>query len=278
MTLDKNSTATVPFIVYTGPKVKEYVKIGSEIKTQYPVLEKVHDDFEKAFDFGYTAPIRDAIVFILQILYKVIPNYGVGIIIFALLFKLIFWPLNQKQAESMKKMQTLQPLMKEINEKYKDNPQEKQKKTMELYKKHKINPVSGCLPIVIQLPIFIALYTAFSDAYELWKSPFIYGWINDLAQPDTIYTFAKTTPVLGGFNINVLPVLMTVTQFLQSRFTVVSGDDSQKKMMQFMPLLMLFFFWSMPSGVVLYWTIQNILSVGQQMYTNMKDSASGKAV
>ncbi|MDH5719402.1 MAG: membrane protein insertase YidC [Spirochaetia bacterium] len=268
----KSSTA-LRFLVYSGPKVKEFTKPTSAQINAHPNLKKTHPELNKGFDFGWTAPIRDLIVGILSLLYKLIPNYGIGIIIFGLLFKAVFYPLNEKQAKSMKKMQALQPLMKEINEKYKDNQQEKQRKTMELYRKHKVNPVSGCLPMLIQLPIFIALYSAFSDAYELWKSPFIAGWINDLSEPDTIYIF-KSLPLLGDFHLNILPLVMGLTQFYQTKITMVSGDASQKKIMQLMPLVLLFVFWHMPAGVVLYWTINNILSVLQQIYTNKRTDKS----
>lgn len=267
----KDKLAELSFAVFTGPKEKNYLVLNESIDESFPWRKKVDPDLYKAFDFGFTAPIRDLIVSFLNALYKIIPNYGVGIIIFALLFKLIFFPLNQKQAESMKKMSALQPLLKEINEKYKENPQEKQRRTLALYSEHKVNPMGGCLPMLIQIPIFIALYSAFSDSYELWKSPFIPGWIPDLSEPDVVFLIPESWPVLSGFALHALPLLMTITQFFQTKMTMVSGDDNQKRIMQFMPLIMLFFFWSMPAGVVLYWTIQNILSVGQQIYTNNKE-------
>ncbi|MCB1146334.1 MAG: membrane protein insertase YidC [Leptospiraceae bacterium] len=261
---------SLEFGVFTGPKVKSLLNVKEEMDSVFPWRQKIHPDLYKAFDFGITAPIRDLIVSFLNLLYGVIPNYGIGIILFALLFKIVFFPLNQKQAESMKKMSALQPLMKEINEKYKENPQEKQRRTLALYKEHKVNPMSGCLPMVIQIPIFIALYSAFSDSYDLWKAPFIPGWISDLSEPDVVFLLPVTLPLIGGFAFHLLPILMTVTQFFQTKMTMVSGDDSQKKIMQLMPLIMLFFFWNMPAGVVLYWTIQNLLSVAQQVYTNLR--------
>lgn len=268
--LDEGKEKVYHYWVYTGPKVKEFVNLNTEDFKEIKGLSKIHDDLYKAFDFGVTGPIRDLIVVIMEFLYKLVPNYGVGIILFAILFKLIFFPLNQKQAESMKKMQALQPKLKEINEKYADNPQEKQKKTMLLYKENKVNPLGGCLPILIQIPIFIALYTAFSDSYELWRSPFIHGWINDLSEPDTIYRFPKDLMLIGGMGLNILPLVMAGTQFLQTKFTTVSTEANQQKIMMFMPFILLFIFWTMPSGVVLYWTITNILSVIQQLYTNAK--------
>lgn len=271
--LKENEEKVYKYWIYTGPKVKEFVNLNTSDYKKINGLSKIHDELYKAFDFGFTGPIRDLIVVILEFLYKLVPNYGVGIILFAILFKLIFFPLNQKQAESMKKMQFLQPKLKEINEKYQDNPQEKQKKTMQLYKENKVNPLGGCLPILIQIPIFIALYTAFSDSYELWKSPFISGWIDDLSRPDTVYRLPKDWMLIGGMALNILPLVMAGTQFLQTKFTTVSTEANQQKIMMFMPFILLFIFWTMPSGVVLYWTVTNILSVVQQLYTNAKSES-----
>ena len=224
-------------------------------------------NLDKSFNQGITTPFRNGIIWILKKLHEfTIPNYGWDIILFALLFKLVFYPLNQKQAESMKKMQALSPEIKVINEKYAKDPQLKQQKIMELYKKHNANPMGGCLPIVIQIPIFIALYTAFSDTIELWRTPFL--WINDLSEPDTIGTFNLGVPV----DLNVLPLVFVVTQILQTKMTSVSSDPNQKAMMYVMPVIMLYFFWSMPSGVTLYWIIQNIISILQQFITNHKES------
>lgn len=272
MDIYPNKASEISFFVYSGPKVGDYLSPTSPLNQNLPYRSEVHKDLYKSFDFGITAPIRDLIVLILGFFYKIIPNYGVGIIIFALLFKLIFYPLNQKQAESMKKMSDLSPKIQEINERYKDNPQEKNRRLMLLYQEHKINPMGGCLPILIQIPIFIALYSAFSDAYELWRSPFIKGWVDDLSEPDTVFIL----PLMGGFSIHLLPILMTITQFLQTKLTVFTGDENQRRLMLFMPFLMLVFFWSMPSGVVLYWTIQNILSIIQQLITNLRQKTQTK--
>ncbi|MCS6983637.1 MAG: YidC/Oxa1 family insertase periplasmic-domain containing protein [Leptospiraceae bacterium] len=256
------------FIFYTGPKVGDYLSPKSAHNQTLPYRQQLHKDLYKGFDFGITAPIRDLIVLVLDFFYRLIPNYGVGIILFALLFKVLFYRLNQKQAESMKKMSDLQPKIQEINEKYRDNPQEKNRRLMLLYQEHKINPMGGCLPILIQIPIFIALYSAFSDSYELWKSPFIRGWVDDLSEPDIVYVI----PIFGGFSLHLLPILMTLTQFLQTKLTMFTGDENQRRLMLLMPFLMLVFFWSMPSGVVLYWTVQNILSILQQLWTNFRTS------
>jgi YidC/Oxa1 family membrane protein insertase len=223
------------------------------------------ESLDKSFNQGITTPLRNGIVWILKKIYLVIPNYGWAIVIFAILFKLAFYPLNKKQAESMKKMQELSPQIKALNEKYADDPKLKQEKTIELYKKNGTNPMSGCLPMLIQIPIFIALYTAFSDTADLWHSPFL--WIKDLSEPDTVFTTPKLA-FIGVLAINILPLIMVGTQIIQSRMTTVSTDPNQKMMMYMMPFIMLYFFWSMPAGVTMYWTMQNILSIAQQAYTN----------
>jgi YidC/Oxa1 family membrane protein insertase len=223
------------------------------------------EKLDKSFNQGLTTPFRNGIIWVLKKLYTVIPNYGWCIILFGILLKLIFYPLNQKQAESMKKMQELSPQIKIIGDKFANDPAKKQEKIMELYKKNNANPMGGCLPMLVQIPIFIALYTAFSDTIDLWKSPFL--WIHDLSEPDTIYT---TPAFLGmaGIALNILPLLMVGSQFLQTKMTSVATDPNQKTMMYVLPFIMLYFFWTMPSGVVLYWTVQNILSILQQTITN----------
>jgi len=273
LTIEAGQNAKYDFMVYTGPKVNKFFKLSPELIAQNDRFKLLHKDLYKAFDFGITAPIRDFIVMVLKLLYKVIPNYGIAIILLVFGLKAVFFPLNQAQARSMKKMQVLQPKLKEINEKYKKNPQEKQRKTIELYKQEKANPMGGCLPMLIQIPIIIALISAFSDSYELWGSPFITGWINDLSEPDTVYTFSQNLPLIGGVNLNILPIIMTVSQFLQTQYTMVTADKNQKIMMQIIPVVMVVMFWNFPSGVVLYWIMFNLLSVIQQLYTNKIENA-----
>ncbi len=270
--VEKGKPARFEFIGYMGPKFDENSIPNDDARKVMPDLGKFNKSyFSKSFDFGITEPIRDIIVSALTLLYKLIPNYGVGIILIALLLKLAFFPLNQKQAEAMKRMGELQPKIKELNERYKNNPQEKQRRMMELYKIHKVNPVSGCLPMLIQLPVFIAMYSAFSDAYDLWKSPFIPGWIPDLSQPDHVFSLPQAWPYVGGFAVHLLPIVMTLSQYFQTKLTPTSGDENQRKIMLLMPFMMLFLFYAMPSGVVLYWTVQNALSIAQQVYTNKKN-------
>ncbi len=235
------------------------------------------ESLDKSFNQGITTPLRNGIIWILKKIYLVVPNYGWAIVIFAILFKLAFYPLNKKQAESMKKMQELSPQIKAINEKYADDPKLKQEKTLELYRKNGTNPMSGCLPMLVQIPIFIALYTAFSDTVDLWHSPFL--WIQDLSEPDTIFRTPKIALLGASFAINVLPLIMVATQIVQSKMTTVNATDpNQKMMLYFMPVIMLYFFWSMPAGVTMYWTMQNILSIVQQLYTNKFGSSKKDAL
>ncbi|TGK07009.1 membrane protein insertase YidC [Leptospira semungkisensis] len=239
-------------------------------------------DLNKSFNQGIFTPIRNGIVWFLKQSYKyTIPSFGFGILLFALIFKLVFYPLNQKQAEAMKKMSALSPELKKINEKYVNDPAKKQEKMLELYKKHNMNPLSqlgGCLPMLIQLPIFFALYVAFADTIDLWKSPFL--WITDLSEPDFIWT-SPAIPYLSatGISLNLLVLLMVGTQFLSMKLTSVQTDPNQKMMMYLMPVMMVFFLWSMPSGLTLYWTVTNVLSIAQQWLTNIrkKDEAPVRA-
>lgn len=247
-----------------------------EFGSEHPDKEARGVIYNQSF-LALFSEVRDGIVWVMRFLYRYIGNYGWVIIVIAVLFKLITFPLNQMQAKSMKKMSLLKPEMERINEKYADNPQEKQKRIMELYKKHNVNPAKGCLPILIQIPIFIALYSAFSESIELWQSPFIL-WMKDLSMPDTAYVirdllFWKDL----NFHINILPLLMVVSQLLQQRLTTVVTDPQQKIMMYMMPVIMIFFFWTMPSGVTLYWTVQNILAIFWQLATNRFSNDEEKA-
>ncbi|MCB1156238.1 MAG: membrane protein insertase YidC [Leptospiraceae bacterium] len=267
LSLNSGEEKVFDFAAYVGIREMDAMTFRNEafqpIKKDSP-FHGLSDKLDKSFNQGLTTPFRNGIVWLLKKMYFLIPNFGWCIILFGILFKVAFYPLNQKQAESMKKMQELKPQIDEINQKYEKDPQLKQQKIMELYKRNNANPMGGCLPMLIQIPIFIALYTAFSDTIDLWKESFL--WVNDLSEPDTVFTIPK---LLGmTININVLPLIMVGTQVVQTSMTSVSSDPNQKMMMYFMPLIMLYFFWTMPSGVTLYWTIQNVLSIVQQVYTN----------
>ncbi len=208
-------------------------------------------------EFGMWRWLCYPLVWILNFFNSIIPNYGVAIILLTILVRLLFWPLTHKSTVGMRKMQEIQPLMKEIQAKYKDNPQRLQQETWALYKEHKVNPMSSCLPMLIQIPVFIALFNVLRSAVELRYAPFL--WIGDLSEPEAL--FASWFP-FGG--LNILPILMAVSTALQSAFTPSTGDKNQQRMMMiFMPLMMLFMFYSFPSALSLYWFLSNLFSIVQ---------------
>jgi YidC/Oxa1 family membrane protein insertase len=209
----------------------------------------------------YIEPLRNGILFLLKWINMLFGNLGVSIIILSFITKLVFLPLTIKSTESMKRMAELQPKIAALKEKYKDSPEKIQKATVELYKVHKVNPLGGCLPILIQMPFFIALYSALSTSFELWHSPFIF-WIKDLSSPDTLFT-------VYGFNVNILPLFWAGSTFIQQKMTPTpAASGGQQWVMKLMPLMLLFVFWTMPSGLTLYWTIQNVLQIAHQVYVN----------
>jgi YidC/Oxa1 family membrane protein insertase len=207
---------------------------------------------------------------VLKIFYNVIGNYGWAIILLTLITRIPFIPLINKSQKSMKKMQEIQPKMAELREKYKKDPQRLQKEMMELYKKHKVNPVGGCLPILLQIPVFFALYKILLIAIELRGAPFML-WIKDLSAPDTLFGhLPDSIPLIGGFAVGPLPLLMGATMVLQQKMTPTSLDPTQNKIMMIMPVVFTFLFLNFASGLVLYWLMNNVFSIIQQFFTNKK--------
>jgi len=196
-----------------------------------------------------------ALLWMLKALYAVIPNYGVAIILLTLIVKIVFWPVTHKSTESMKKMQKIQPLVSELRAKYRDKPQRMNQEIMALYKEHKVNPMAGCLPVLIQIPVFIALFTVLRSAVELRFAGFL--WIRDLSEPEGLLADVLPIP------LNILPLFMTATTVLQQKLTPTAGDPQQQKMMALMPVVFLFIFYNMPSALVLYWSTNQCLSIGQ---------------
>ena len=220
-------------------------------------------------EFGMWRWLCYPLVWVLNLFNGWIPNFGVAIILLTILVRLLFWPLTRKSTEGMKKMQELQPLMKEIQAKYKDNPQRLQQETWQLYREKKVNPMSSCLPMLIQIPVFIALFNVLRSAVELRYAPFL--WIADLSEPEGL--FASWFP-FGG--LNLLPVLMAVSTALQSYFTPSTGDKKQQMMMVMMPAMMLIMFYSFPSALSLYWFLSNIFSI-VQMWLIRRQTAAKQA-
>ena len=201
-----------------------------------------------------------------------INNYGVSIILLTILIKILFWPLTHKSYKSMGEMKKLQPRMAKIREKYKDNKQQMNREMMALYKTYKVNPMGGCLPMVIQIPVFFALFRILGNAIELRHAPFML-WINDLSAPDRLFNLPFQVPLMAPpTGIPVLTLLMGASMFLQQKMTPTPGDPTQAKIMMFLPIIFTFMFINFPSGLVLYWLVNNILSIGQQ-YRIQKRSA-----
>jgi YidC/Oxa1 family membrane protein insertase len=258
----EKETATRAVRVYIGPKDYSFLKtLGQD---QVEVMEFKSIGFWK-FMNPVMYPIKTGLLWGLDTLYKVVRNYGVAIMLLTIIVRGIFWPITHKGTESMRRMQALQPQLKEIREKFKDNPQRMQQETMTFYKENKVNPMGGCLPMFVQIPVFIALYTVLRSAIELRFSHFL--WIRDLSEPENL--FAGMIPIVGS--LNILPLLMSATMILQQKLTPTAGDPQQQKMMAvMMPVMMLFFFYGMPSGLVLYWTTSNLIMIIQMMIKKKK--------
>ena len=250
---------TYKYKLYIGPK-------------RISQLRSAGNNLEKLIDFGWFDFIAKPCLWLLNLFYSVIPNYGVAIIILTILVKLLLWPLGSKSYKSMSEMKKLQPLMKEIREKYKDDKQRMNQEVMGLYKTYKVNPLGGCLPMVVQLPVFFALYRMLYEAIELRHAPF-FLWIDDLAAPDRLFRFDFSIPFMEPpYGIPVLTVVMGASMLLQQKMSPPMGDATQAKMMMFMPIIFTVIFINFSSGLVLYWLVNNILSIAQQYYTQKKYS------
>ena len=231
------------YSLYIGPK-------------KFSVLRHFGPKSGDIMDFGTWKYICIAVLWLLNTLNLVCHNYGVAIILITVLVRLAFWPLTHKSTESMKKLQEIQPLLKEVQAKFKDDPQKLMQEQQAIYREHKVNPMSSCLPMLIQIPFFIAIFFVLRSAVELRFAPFL--WIRDLSDQENIF------PGLLPLPINILPIIMAATMFLQSKLTPSMGDASQQRMMMFMmPAMMLVMFYTMPSALVLYWSVSQILAIVQ---------------
>ena len=234
------------------------------------MLAAANYELGEAVNFGMFDFLAKPFLWIMNQIYKVVPNYGVAIIVLTLLTKIILWPLGNKSYKSMNDMKRMQPLMTEIREKHKNDKKKMNEETMALYRTYKINPMGGCLPMIVQLPVFLALYRMLYQAIELRHAPF-FGWINDLSAPDRLFDFGFSIPLMQPpYGIPVLTVVMGATMFLQQKMSPPPGDPTQAKMMMFMPIIFTVIFINFPAGLVLYWLINNIFSIGQQYYIQKK--------
>jgi YidC/Oxa1 family membrane protein insertase len=239
------------FVVYAGPC--EYLRLGA-LKLQ----------LERSVDLGWNwvLPFSKLLLMLLNWFYRVLHNYGVAIIVLATLVRALLHPLNSMSMRSMRAMQKIQPELERIKEKYKSDAAAMNTAVMALYKENKVNPAGGCLPMLVQMPLFIALYSVLYNAFELRQAPFV-GWINDLSAPDLLLT-------IGPAPIRLLPILMLGSGLLSQRLT--PSDPRQLPTMYMMNVFMLVFFYNLPSGLVLYWTVMNLLTAFQQWLLLRQDA------
>ena len=238
------------FLIYFGPN-------------EYFQLSRLGHGLEGLVDLGWSwiRPFSKLLLQLLLWLYGVIHNYGIAIIVLATLVRVLLHPLSMMSIKSMREMQKVQPEIERIREKYKNDAQAVNTAMMALYKEHKINPAGGCLPMLVQMPLFIALYSVLFNAIELRQAPFV-AWVNDLSAPDTLLH-------VSGFPLRLMPVLMALSGLLQQRLTPT--DPRQASSMYLMNVLMLVFFYNLPSGLVLYWTVMNLLTALQQWIALRED-------
>ncbi len=239
---DATGATTTQYMLYLGPKERS------------DLIAAGHD-LLRGLNLGWFGPISLLLLDLLLFLHRFSGNWGVDIILLTVLVKLGFWPLTRKSFESMKNMQKLQPEMARIRERYKDDSQKMNQEIMELYRRHKVNPMGGCLPMLLQIPVFFGLYQLLANTIELRQAPFGF-WIHDLAAPERLELF--------GFGVPVLTLLLGATMFLQQRMTPAQGDPTQQRIMMFMPLVFTFMFIGFPAGLTLYWLTNNVLTIAQQ--------------
>lgn len=240
-----NKPAELAFHYYLGPKILESMK-GLPASTN----EAIHLAYWSWFEFLCRPMLR-----LLNLLKELTGSYGLAIILLTVLVKLILWPLIHKGNKSMRRMQRVQPIIKELKEKYKDNQQEFSRQMMEVYKRENVSPFGGCFPMLLQLPIFIALYSTLDSSVELRHVSFL--WAHDLTRPDLI------GPTIMGIGLHPFIIISTLLMVVQQKMAPPAGDPAQQKMMMLMPVIMLFFFYNFPSGLALYWTVNNVLSIIQ---------------
>lgn len=249
-----NKTESSKFIVFMGP-------------LDFDVLKSYDVGLDQMMSLGLAWLIRPIAEYVMiplfQLLRLIIPNYGVVLIIFSIIIKLAMHPLTKQQMASMRKMQQMQPLIEEVREKYKDDPQKMNMQIMRLYKEYGVNPAGGCLPLLLQMPILYALWSVFSSAIELRQASFVW-WIHDLSIPDVITTLPFKIPLFGIDKVSGLALLMGITMFIQQKMTV--KDPRQKMMVWMMPVMMTIIFNNFPAGLNLYYFVFNLLSIGQQWW------------
>jgi len=257
--LAPDTEKTYRYALYYGPK-------------DYQRLKALNNGLVRSIYFGWLDLVAKPLLVAMLWLHGFIKNYGLTIILLTIVVKIAFWPLTAKSYKSMKQMQKLQPQVAKLREKYKNDREAMNREMMQLYRTFKVNPMGGCLPMVIQIPVFIAFYRLLDYSLELRHAPF-WLWIQDLSAPDRLFHFGFKIPYMQEpAGIPVLTLLMGASMFLSQKMSPMPGDPAQAKVMTFMPLFFTVIFINFPSGLVLYWLVNNLLSIGQQYFINKRAS------
>jgi YidC/Oxa1 family membrane protein insertase len=264
ITVRQTGASLTAAIAGPGPNERYTLFIGPK---ELDILAAVGKGIERAIDFGYFGFVSKPLLQVLHFFHRFTGSYGLDIILLTVLIKLLMAPLTHKSFASMKQMQKLQPQMEKLKEKYGTDKEKLNKEIMELYRRNGVNPLGGCLPMVLQFPVFIGLYNALSTPIELRHAPFL--WINDLSRPD----WESLPMAFAGWNfgIPVLTILMGASMFIQQWMTPTAGDPNQRKIMLLMPLMFTFMFVSFPAGLTVYWLVNNLLTIVQQYWINRHD-------
>lgn len=272
----RSSSNVDTFRFYMGPQLKQHLALYNDAEDNGFGLQDLQ--LEKALDTSsWLGFLENFLKWLLNVFYSVIPNYGVAIILLTLLIKVVLYPFTKKSYDSTAKMQALGPQLEELKKKYKDNPTKLNQETAELYKKEGVNPMGGCLPMLLQFPIFIALYGLLNKHFELRGAVFIPGWISDLSAPESIFNFSPVSIPFVGSDIRLLPILYVASMIFSMKIsqsgaasTANSQTASMNKMMTyFMPIMFFFILYNAPSGLLLYWSVMNIFTIIQQQATNV---------
>jgi YidC/Oxa1 family membrane protein insertase len=265
-----SSRAEDTYRFYLGPKTQDVLALYNNGNNGYGLKDT--QLLEVADSKGFLSPLEKALKWLLLMFYRIVPNYGVAIILLTLLVKVVFFPLTKKGSEATLRMQAMSPKIKELQTKYKDNPQKMNAEMAEFYKKEGYNPLSGCLPMLLQIPIFFAMYNLFNNHFDLRGAMFIPRWIPDLSLPEAIYTFSTfRIPFLGWSAIRLLPFIYVGSQLLYGKVTQTpdqQGNAQMKMMLYVMPIVFFFILYDVPSGLLIYWIFSNVLTMVQQVAIN----------
>ncbi len=258
------------YYFYIGPKNQKDLAIYDNADNYFKLKDTRINAV--ASTSGFLAPLENVLKWLLQLFQRIVRNWGVAIILLTLFVKIIFFPLTKKSSETTLRMQALSPKIKELQDKYKDNPQKLNAEMAALYKKEGANPIAGCLPMLLQLPIFLAMYNLFNNHFDLRGAMFIPGWIPDLSRPESVWNFAPfRVPILGWSDIRLLPFIYVASQLLYGKITQTpdqKGNTQMKMMLYVMPIVFFFILYDVPSGLLVYWIMSNVLTLFQQLAIN----------